>query len=197
MSGELELLGELIKAANESGLTKAGGNLAGKLMSRWSPRGRSQKAIENRRDLLERAAKYLEDAGVEVEAPAHDIAECIVIMSDDEDREELRDVWARLLAAACDPRKSKNFRREFISIAKDLIPLEVLILKFAQDSEKRVSNQEFAMNLNIPLDKVTVSTLKLARLGLLNTMQNSGVYVLDTLGRLFMKAVQYDHTPTD
>jgi hypothetical protein len=47
----------------------------------------------------------------------------LVISAADEDRDELQEIWARLLAAAADPARAKSFRIQFIEVAKQMDPL--------------------------------------------------------------------------
>jgi hypothetical protein len=52
----------------------------------------------------------------------------------DENREELLDLWARLLAAAMDPTRRDLIRQSFIQIVKAMDPFDVLVLKAVADN---------------------------------------------------------------
>jgi hypothetical protein len=46
-------------------------------------------------------------------------------------RGELQDIWAKLLAAAADPARAKSFRLRFIETAKQMDPLDAVVLSKA------------------------------------------------------------------
>jgi hypothetical protein len=52
------------------------------------------------------------------------VALLLLIAAADEDRQELQDLWARLLAAAADPKRTKSFRGAFIDVAMDAVVLQ-------------------------------------------------------------------------
>jgi hypothetical protein len=47
----------------------------------------------------------------------------------DESRDDLQDLWARLLAAAADPSRTRSFRLAFIDAAKKMDPLDAGVLQ--------------------------------------------------------------------
>ncbi len=53
----------------------------------------------------------------------------ILDAAQDETREELRELWATLLANAMDPSRDQSFRLEFIDTLRRMNPLDALILK--------------------------------------------------------------------
>jgi hypothetical protein len=53
-----------------------------------------------------------------------------------ESRDELRTLWARLLANSIDPDRSENVRPEFISLIQKLEPLDARVLEFLHTKEK-------------------------------------------------------------
>ncbi|MCO6763715.1 DUF4393 domain-containing protein, partial [Streptomyces sp. EL5] len=57
------------------------------------------------------------------------IALDILEAAQDETRDELKELWARLLANAMDATPQKNVRIEFITVLKQLNPLDALILQ--------------------------------------------------------------------
>jgi hypothetical protein len=56
------------------------------------------------------------------------IAVPLLEAAQDETRDELREVWARLLANAMDPARSSRVRLEFIETLKQFNPLDALVL---------------------------------------------------------------------
>jgi hypothetical protein len=131
MSGEIEAFGELVKAANESGLTKAGGELAARIWNRLFGPERQTKRRENTTKLFDAAAWRLESENAERIDPDPKFASRLVIAAADEDNEILQDLWARLLAAACDKDRSKHVRHEFIDLVKQLNPIDARVLQYA------------------------------------------------------------------
>jgi hypothetical protein len=51
-----------------------------------------------------------------------------MVAAADESRDELQEIWGALLAAAADPKRSRSFRLKFIEVAKELDPLDALVL---------------------------------------------------------------------
>jgi hypothetical protein len=82
------------------------------------------------------AAKYdewisqiLRDRNVSPEPVSPSLAIPLIRAAYDESRPELQALWARLIAAAMDPRRSKRVRRSFIDAVQRFDPLDVLVLK--------------------------------------------------------------------
>jgi hypothetical protein len=78
--------------------------------------------------LLAGAKKRLADRGIEAEPPSLKLAIPILAAAADENRDELRDLWERLLAAAMDPNRQGAFRQNFITIVKEMDPFDALVL---------------------------------------------------------------------
>jgi hypothetical protein len=62
------------------------------------------------------------------EPPSLKLALPILAAAADESHEELQDLWARLLAAAMSPKKSKLIRLRFVEVLKKLDPPDALVL---------------------------------------------------------------------
>jgi hypothetical protein len=77
----------------------------------------------------------LKARGVEPEPPSLSIVLPILVAAADESRDELQDIWARLLAAAADPARAKSFRATFIDAAKRMDPIDAPVLQLAPDRD--------------------------------------------------------------
>src|SRR5207247_8456868 len=76
-----------------------------------------------------------------------------------EPREEMQDLWARLLANAMDPTRKDYVRPEFIEALKKLQPVDALVLSFFHDVEKNdfISAQAVAPPLSLRDSSVQLS----------------------------------------
>ena len=63
------------------------------------------------------------------EKPTPALALPLISAAIDEDREELKDLWARLLASAMQPGRKNRVRQSFIATLKELDPLDALCLR--------------------------------------------------------------------
>jgi hypothetical protein len=74
---------------------------------------------ENLARILEKARERLRARRVEPAEPASlSIVLPILVAAADESRDELQEIWARLLAAAADPSRAKSFRIAFIDAVR-------------------------------------------------------------------------------
>lgn len=150
---------------------------------------------ENLHDIVQRMKQKLEARNVHnAPPPSMSLALPIMIAAADESRDELKDLWAALLAAATDPNRSKGFRLAFISIVKSMDPLDTSSLKAIAEQRKRgpaPKDEEGALAtaLKISKDEFHVSFDNLKRLGLVQH-NPVGHHVLTSLGREFLRAVQ-------
>jgi hypothetical protein len=123
------------------------------------------------------------------EQPSLSIALPILMAAADESRDELQDLWARLLAAATDPERAQSFRVQFIEVAKQMDPLDAAVLQSARD-RGGVTGQiqlEFAEKLKVRRDEIEVSLNNLARLKLVSNPPGS--FHVTAFGREFLLAV--------
>jgi hypothetical protein len=79
-------------------------------------------------EIAHKATKKLEDRHVadRLELP-EDIAIPLLEAAQGEPRDELQELWARLLANAMDPKRSNNVRAEFIEIVRKFEPIEARV----------------------------------------------------------------------
>jgi hypothetical protein len=88
------------------------------------------KRIKRAIELEQEYKKILRDRGVvEPSDPSPSIAIPLLEAAIDEDREGLRDLWARLLANACDPARKDRVRASFIELLKKLDPFDAQVLQ--------------------------------------------------------------------
>jgi Abortive infection alpha len=98
---------------------------------------------ENMVRMMQRAKDRLEARGVEDPQPANlTVALPILRGAADESREELRDLWARLLANAMDPSRANRVRAAFVEVVKKLEPWMLLCCRGymkAEDSSTAIN----------------------------------------------------------
>ena len=146
---------------------------------------------ENLVRMIEELKERLRVRNVKPESPSISVALPLLIAAADESRDELRDIWARLLAAAADPVRAKSFRLQFIQVAKQMDPLDAAVLKAAQHGGGGVSGQiqnEIAGRLKATGDEVDVSLDNLARFGLMDK-NVPRTFHLSAFGREFLRAI--------
>jgi hypothetical protein len=124
------------------------------------------------------------------EDPTPALAVPIIQAAFDEDRDELKDLWARLLASAMHPDRKNRVRLSFIATLKQLDPLDALCLRAIGEGKSNgavdwhpVLIARFASSA----DEIQVSLEKLVELQLLKIV---GHHRLSPLGRLFLAAVE-------
>lgn len=149
---------------------------------------------ENLIRTLAKAQERLQKDGIKVEAASLSLGLRILVAAADESREELQDLWARLLAAAADPERARFFRLAFIEAAKRMDPLDAAVLKTAQEKSGRLdgnARQMLAGELHVSRDEIDVSVSNLVKLDLINPspLYDPGVAFVSALGREFLRAV--------
>lgn len=82
---------------------------------------------ENAARMIEQAKARLEARNVKPERPSISVALPLLIAAADEDRDELQEIWARLLAAVMDPTRGKAFRGAFIGVVEKMDPLDAVV----------------------------------------------------------------------
>jgi hypothetical protein len=148
--------------------------------------------------LTDRAIEILQSRGVKepVEPNAAAVDE-LAEAAQNEPREELRELWARLLAAMFDPARADSVRREFIGIAKQLEPIDAAVLPLLVTAGRLDPNRRdfVATRLSRNRDDVEIAFRNLERLAL--TWQTPGgggnpttQPMVTTLGRMFLAAVE-------
>jgi hypothetical protein len=153
---------------------------------------------ENLARILEKARERLRARGVEAPQPASlSLALPLLVAAADESRDELQEIWARLLAAAADPNRAQSFRLQFIEAAKKLDPLDAAVLRAisaaAGGSVTPGMRDAMAEHLRASRDEVGVSIDNLAELSLVysgNKREPAVVPIhMAPLGREFLRAV--------
>ena len=140
-------------------------NLIGLLVGDWLIHKRvrrwSEMQDETRRILDQRNVKEPYDISPSIALP-------LIEAALDEDREGLKELWAKLLAAAMDPKRKHLVRADLISTLKQLEPLDVIVLNAVYDA----SGTQFAPNardnlaqrFSVTSDEMTVCFQNLERL---------------------------------
>ena len=131
---------------------------------------------------------------VEGHEPSLSIALPIFVAAADENREELQDIWARLLAAAADPARAKSFRLAFIETAKKMDPLDAAVLQGVHDVGGAVTGQNrntLAEQLHASRDEIDVSFANLTKLELVYSGRpgSADPASISPFGREFLRAV--------
>lgn len=131
--------------------------------------------VENIARMMERTREKLQAAGViETEPASLTLALPILRGAADESREELQDLWARLMAAALDPSRSGCVRQEFAEVISKMDPVDAMVLQFLKD--KTVNNRfydggreygDFATQLGVTKDEFETSMWNLDKLALI------------------------------
>ena len=89
------------------------------------------------------------------------IAVEILEAAQDETRDELRELWARLLANAMDSCTQKNVRIEFVAVLKQLNPLDALILQRLSSVGNFINPHQFAQAQHLDTNDAATSILYL------------------------------------
>lgn len=137
--------------------------------------------------------KIIADRNIEnATPPPPSILLPLVSAAENEGRDELLEMWARLMAAASDPVKLGVFRRDYIEIAKQLEPVDVLLLQRLSAMSGGVYDptrlQYIEMQISMHRDQILVAFEKLKALQLIDgTFLHRTSPELTPLGRQFMK----------
>jgi hypothetical protein len=150
---------------------------------------------ENLARIIEKAQERLRARGAE--ASKHQaslsLALPILVAAADESRDELQDLWARLLAAAADPTRTKFFRLAFIEAAKRMDPLDATVLRSANQigggNIDGAARNTLAAELKVSRDEIDVSVANLDRLEL-TAPTHRPASVITPFGREFLRAVR-------
>lgn len=118
----------------------------------------------------------------------------------DETREELTELWARLLAAALDPKRKNLVRADLVMTMKQLEPLDAAVLRAVYETQTAFSpnaRDELARRFDVSEPEITVSFQTLERIGCFVPSDTAvpnlgGIRINPSLaprGRLLMQAV--------
>lgn len=147
------------------------------------------------RDTFRRAEEKLKRKNIMPERPSLSVLVPLLEAAQDESNEELRELWSRLLAAASDPTRKNMYRREFVDIAKNMEPIDALVLPLLRDpggmSPTRLA--VISSRLSRSEDEVQLSFRNLENLELIDskdaTIAGAHRPKITALGRQFLLAV--------
>ncbi|MGQ0741243.1 MAG: Abi-alpha family protein [Alphaproteobacteria bacterium] len=185
---------EAIKLLRDVGsfLSKALGStpedLVGMLGGDWLKIRRA----ENIARLIVASKERLQKDGV-IEPQSATLSQALPILraAADESREEIRDLWARLLAAAMDPTRANQVRSRFIDAIKQLDPCDALVLQSIARRGTKIDlsqRNDIIRELVRGPDEVDVSIQNLRELELLHEL-SPGVVMLSPFGREFVRII--------
>ncbi|MFT5699791.1 MAG: hypothetical protein ACI8ZB_002657 [Desulforhopalus sp.] len=124
--------------------------------------------IRNAVKLAQRTDEILRARGVTSEPMSPSVAIPILTAAQDETREDLRELWARLLANGMDPERRSLIRQSIVDAIRAFDPLDaVLLLKLSELSigpGRSISLEGLEGSLNLTSDEFELSILNLNRL---------------------------------
>lgn len=149
--------------------------------------------IRNYAKLQNKTDEILQRRGVsERVEPSPTIAVPLLEAAIEESREELADLWARLLAAAVDPKRTQLVRQSLISVLKQMDPLDALVLEKLwemQGTALTPNGRDFlASMLGYLPEDILVSFSNLKRLECISGAEVNPV--MAPLGRVLLRAVR-------
>jgi hypothetical protein len=151
---------------------------------------------ENIVRIMQRSKELNDQRGVEPEPISISLALPLLVAAADESRDELVEMWARLLAAAADPTRTKKFRQQFIETAKQMDPIDAVVLQAIDQWPPEASemmrikwSQTTRGSLGLSDDEFEVSRSHLTKLGLLEAPQAMLGIRQSSFGREFLRAV--------
>lgn len=137
-----------------------------------------------------RIGKYAEDeASTE---PDLKLAAEVIAEGQNEGRDELRKLWAALLAGLTDPKRNKRYRREFAQIVKQLEPLDAAALKILPKAVGPDRRASVAYQIGASVEQVDISLRNLERLELVQVSPAEGQPYVTSLGKEFSAMVAAD-----
>ncbi|MGJ5136866.1 Abi-alpha family protein [Bradyrhizobium oligotrophicum] len=119
------------------------------------------------------------------------IAIPILEAAQDETREELMEIWARLLANAMDPNRSSTVRLEFIHTIRQLNPLDARLLAELHASPQMSPNSRdyLAQRFKIATEEIEVSAQYLVKFDCIEISQSDVAnYRMRPYGKLLLRA---------
>lgn len=144
-------------------------------------------------EMTRKTKKILHDRDVrEQQELPEDIAIPLLEAAQGESREELKDLWSRLLANAMDPSRSERVRPEFISLLQKLEPLDARVLEFVRTKSPslQVPKYGLAEHLKCRQSAGVVSVDHLWEMKCIRLASGGQVLALTELGVEFMIAVE-------
>ncbi len=113
----------------------------------------------------------------------------ILDAAQDETRDELRELWARLIANAMDETTRGNVRIEFVTVLKQLNPLDALVLQRLSSVGNFINPHNFAQGQHLDTNDAATSLLYLFDLKCLQqAADGSYAFKLSPRGGRFIKS---------
>lgn len=149
---------------------------------------------ENMAKMMFAAEERLEARGIKDTKPASlTLALPILRCAADESREELLDLWARLLAAAMDPSRENLIRMGFVEAIQKMDPLDALVIAHVRDDKRGmllISKRDTVLaTLNVSMDELLVSLSNLMKNGMMSEMGQPPGNIITPFGREFLRVV--------
>jgi hypothetical protein len=147
--------------------------------------------VRNLEEINAKRQKRLDERGVkETVLLPEDIAIPILEAAQGETRDDLQDLWARLLANAMDPARTNDVRPEFIVTTRQLQPIDAVILEFVnRGSGKNITQQDIIENTLRRPYAIVISLEHLSNLNCLKPNTGGNYYALTPYGRELMIAL--------
>jgi hypothetical protein len=161
------------------------------VMGDWVKHKRARRwaelSAETEKILRSRGVKNREDVSPSVAIP-------LIAAALNEDRDVLKDLWAKLLAAAMDPNRANRVRPTLIELLRQMDPLDARVLQYRLSSSIFPGGGDLAdaisKNLQVSRDEAFFSLEHLYELGCLEDSPNKiPVPNVAAKGRLLMFAV--------
>jgi Abortive infection alpha len=151
------------------------------------------KRIRNEAKLSDETERILRERNVkDRNEPSPSLLIPLLAAALDEDRDELRELWAKLLAALLDPDRAGFFRSAFIDAAKKMDPLDARVLESAHRRASVIdgnARNQIAGEFSVIRDQVDISVDNLVRLDLMGRLTSDAAGV-SHFGREFLRAVK-------
>jgi Abortive infection alpha len=153
-----------------------------------------QHARAKRLESMAEKAKRLADRGVTEKAETPErLGIPLLEAAQTESREEMIDLWARLLANAMDPNRIGDVRSEYIEIIKKFEPLDVRIMDYIASKNPatdRTSKHQIFELIGCRESAAVVSVNNLEAIGCVRLVGGNHFLALSELGREIVIAVQ-------
>jgi len=153
--------------------------------------------IQNVTEIEKIARQIIAARGAIREEVSPSIADPLIEAAADEERAELKELWAQLLAAAMDPKRKQFVRADIITTLKQFEPLDARVLQAASELKGTQlppnARDNIAQKLSATSDEIEVSMTNLARLGCLVPVDDwgAGPYVtVAPRGRMLIQALR-------
>jgi hypothetical protein len=148
---------------------------------------------ENIARIIEKSKERPRARKVESTEPASlSVALPLLTAAADESRDELQDIWARLLDAAADPARARFFRAAFIHAAGQLDPMDAAVLEAVQRDAGGTLNSgsrnALADAMKVRPNQINISGENLSHQNLL-TSPGQEIKTVTAFGREFLRAV--------